>query len=145
MADKKLAMAQAKEMRAYNHFMLVNTFAKTYVKETAVTDNGLLFIKNLIWRMKSKQYSVQEVYDFIMEDLNAAIPDLPEKPLNEFRPSFIWLGLAQKKHICIKENWILLKCWIEVLKSTYHKLWDMRPMYYDAEAELPFMDFMSTG
>lgn len=146
LADKKLAMAQAKAMRAYNYFMLVNTFAKPYVKETAVTDNGIIIHKKFDLENESKQYSVQEVYDFIMEDLNAAIPDLPEKPLNEFRPSlaFGW-ALKAKVHLYKGELDSALNAGLEVLKSTYHKLWDMRPMYYDVVAELPFMDFMSTG
>ena len=71
---------------------------------------------------ESKQYSVQEVYDFIMEDLNAAIPDLPEKPLNEFRPSlaFGW-ALKAKVHLYKGELDSALNAGLEVLKSTYHE------------------------
>lgn len=57
---------------------------------------------------------------------------------------FGW-ALKAKVHLYKGELDSALNAGLEVLKSTYHKLWDMRPMYYDVVAELPFMDFMSTG
>ena len=33
-----------------------------------------------------------------------------------------------------------LKCRLKALESTYHKLWDMRPMFYNGLEELPFRD-----
>lgn len=145
-ADKRLGIAQAKAMRAYNYFMLVNTFAKPYVKETAATDNGIIIHKKFDLEAVSKQYTVQEVYDFIMEDLNSAIVDLPETPLNEFRPSkTLGWALKAKVHLYKGELDSALNAGLEALKSTYHKLWDMRPMFYNGLEELPFGDMQSTG
>ncbi|MDE6684776.1 MAG: RagB/SusD family nutrient uptake outer membrane protein, partial [Duncaniella sp.] len=39
--EKNLAMAQAKIMRAYNYFFLVNTFARPYDPATADETNGI--------------------------------------------------------------------------------------------------------
>ena len=41
---KELAKAEAKIMRAWDHFILINTFAKAYNPETAATDGGVAII-----------------------------------------------------------------------------------------------------
>ena len=46
---KELAKAEAKIMRAWDHFILINTFAKAYNPETAATDGGVAI--NMIWRL----------------------------------------------------------------------------------------------
>ncbi len=57
--------------RAYNHFMLVNIFAKSYDPATAASDAGIPYVeeleKNLITEYKNN--SLQEVYDFIERDM----------------------------------------------------------------------------
>ena len=47
---KELAKAEAKIMRAWDHFILVNTFAKAYNPETAATDVVLLLSANMTWK-----------------------------------------------------------------------------------------------
>ena len=42
---KELAKAEAKIMRAWDHFILVNTFAKSYNPETAATDGGVAIVR----------------------------------------------------------------------------------------------------
>ena len=42
---KELAKAEAKIMRAWDHFILVNTFAKSYNPETAATDGGVAVVR----------------------------------------------------------------------------------------------------
>ena len=85
--DKKLGIAQAKIMRAYNYFFLVNTFAKPYKKETAATDMGIIIHKKFDLESESKQYTVKEVYEFIEQDIEEALADLPEQALNSYRPT----------------------------------------------------------
>lgn len=78
-ADKKKGIAQAKFMRAYNYFFLVNIFAKAYDPQTASNDRGIILHKVFNMENILPQSSVQEVYDFILQDLNECIDDLPLK------------------------------------------------------------------
>ena len=62
---KELAKAEAKIMRAWDHFILINTFAKAYNPETAATDGGVAII---------------DKYDL-------ELPYLQEEPVNVYHPS----------------------------------------------------------
>ena len=84
--DKVTGMAQARIMRAYNYFFLVNKFAKFYDKNTAATDNGIIIHEELNLEAKSKQYTVAQVYEMIERDIEAALPDLPERSTCVSRP-----------------------------------------------------------
>lgn len=76
-SDKKMGIAQAKFMRAYNYFFLVNIFAKAYNPQTAAGDRGIILHKKFNMENILPQSSVGEVYDFILQDVNEAIADLP--------------------------------------------------------------------
>lgn len=142
-ADKILGLAQGKVMRAYNYFMLVNTFAKPYNKETAAEDNGIIIHEELNLESKSKQYTVEEVYRFIEKDLNEAIPDLPDRALNEFRPSRSFgYALRAKVYLFMGEIDLALADALEALKSDFHKLWDMNDMYNSVLTQFPMISMM---
>ncbi len=137
-ADKKLGIAQAKIMRAYNYFFLVNTFAKPYKKETAATDMGIIVHKKFDLEAESKQYTVQEVYDFIEQDIEDALADLPDQALNSYRPTRSFgYALKAKVHLYKGEIDLALKAGLKALESDYHKLWDMNKMYEDAIVNNP--------
>lgn len=57
--------------RAYAHFMLVNLWAQTYNPATADTDLGIPYMTDVETELLPKyvRHSVQEVYDFIENDL----------------------------------------------------------------------------
>ena len=74
--EKKEVYAMAKILRAFNHFMLVNTYAKQYTAATAASDNGILLVKKFDMEQTLTQSTVQEAYDFILQDINEALPDL---------------------------------------------------------------------
>jgi len=86
-ADKKEAYAKAKVLRAFNHFLLVNYYAKHYNASTAATDNGIVVVKTFDMEQSSVQTSVQDAYDFIVQDITEAIGDLKDIPANTFHPS----------------------------------------------------------
>lgn len=65
----------------------MNTFAKPYKKETAATDMGIIIHKKFDLESESKQYTVKEVYEFIEQDIEEALADLPEQALNSYRPT----------------------------------------------------------
>lgn len=61
--------------RAYSHFMLVNLFAKPYNNETATTDLGIPYVKEVENELlkQYKRNTVKEVYDFVEADIKAGI------------------------------------------------------------------------
>jgi hypothetical protein len=87
--DRKRIKAEAKTCRAYEYWMLVNTYAKQYSKNTADTDSGVPLVTKADVRNKKKLYraSVQEIYDFIIKETSESIENLPQKQVNKIRPS----------------------------------------------------------
>ncbi|WP_270488232.1 RagB/SusD family nutrient uptake outer membrane protein [Butyricimonas synergistica] len=143
--DKVTGKAQAKIMRAYNYFFLVNKFAKFYDKNTAATDNGIIIHEELNLEAKSKQYTVAQVYEVIERDIMEALPDLPERAKNAFLPDrYFGYALKAKVHLFKREIDEALAAGLEALKSDYHKLWDMPALYTKLMAENPLLGMMPT-
>lgn len=77
---KKSLIAEARAGRAWCYFMLINYFGKQYNDATSAADEGYPIITEAdVTQTAFKRASVKEVYDFIVEDLKAAIPDLPQR------------------------------------------------------------------
>ena len=72
---KDAIRGEALACRAFAHFMLVSTFAKSYDPATAASDKGIVIMtkpeENLL--ATYERSSVQEVYDFVEKDLLEAI------------------------------------------------------------------------
>ena len=81
-AERGQVIAQAKILRAMKYFTLVNYYAKTYNAATAATDGGVPLITSAEVGAAYTQPSVQEIYDFIVQDISEALPALPERALN---------------------------------------------------------------
>lgn len=76
--EKKSILAEAKGNRAWTLFYMVNFYGKPFNAATSSTDLGIPIIKiHDIAETNFTRATVKEVYDFIIEDLQAAIPDLP--------------------------------------------------------------------
>lgn len=84
--EKKALQAEARANRALLHFMVLNFFSKPYNQSTASSDPGIpiITVPNAAARGNTRS-SVQEVYDFIITELEAAIPDLPEQTASRLR------------------------------------------------------------
>jgi hypothetical protein len=77
-AEKKAILAEARANRAWIYFNLINMYGKPYNAATAGTDPGYPIVTAAdVTETKFTRASVQEVYDFIVSDLTASIPDLP--------------------------------------------------------------------
>lgn len=89
--DREMAArlkAEAYVLRAYFHYLLVNVYAKAYDPATAATDGGVPYAReDDVLAVPNRKRSVQEVYDFILEDLEAAfaLNSLLDKPRNLMR------------------------------------------------------------
>ena len=133
--DKTLAMAQAKIMRAYNYFFLVNTYAAPYDPATAYETNGIIVREKMFSSIEEKgiQQSVGYTYDFIQQDIEDAIPDLPHISLNTFRPDkTCGLALKAKVHLFKREFDDCIQACLDALAEApagSHQLWDMNEEY----------------
>jgi tetratricopeptide (TPR) repeat protein len=86
--DKKVIKAEAKVGRAYEYWLLVNTFAKQYSETSAATDLGVpLITEPNVTGEVSNRSTVKEIYDFIIKDVEESIEYLPSVAKNAVRPS----------------------------------------------------------
>lgn len=82
--EKEQLMAEARVHRAFAYLSLVNLYAKQYTIATAATDPGVPLRKELDFEEKLSRATVQEVYDFILNDLKLALGKLPAAPVSKF-------------------------------------------------------------
>lgn len=133
--DKKLAMAQAKIMRAYNYFFLVNTFAAPYDPATADNTNGIIVREKMFESIEEKgiQQSVGYTYRFIQQDIEDAVKDLPHVALNSFRPDKTFgYAFKAKVHLFKREFDKCIEACLDALeeaKAGKHELWNMNTEY----------------
>ncbi|MDO5979180.1 RagB/SusD family nutrient uptake outer membrane protein [Flavivirga spongiicola] len=86
--DKVRIKAEAQTQRAFEYWMLVNSFAKQYDASTAASDLGVPLVTTADVSQTTPQRStVQEIYDFILKDLEEAVVNLSSEPVNLARPS----------------------------------------------------------
>lgn len=77
--EKAEVIAYAKVLRAMNYYNLVNYYADTYNKGDASSKLGVPVITSAVINAPSKQLTIQGVYDFILQDVEDAIPNLPKE------------------------------------------------------------------
>jgi len=101
---KALAKAEAKVLRAFDHFLLVNVYAKAYNAATAGKDGGICIMDKYDLEAQPVKSTVQQVYDFIQKDIDDALPFLEANPSDPYHPSlaFAW-ALKAKVHLYKKE------------------------------------------
>lgn len=76
--QKKSLKAEALLGRAYSYLYLVNLYGKVYNSSTSSEDPAVPFVEsNDLNDPTPPRSSVKEIYDNIISDLTAAIPDLP--------------------------------------------------------------------
>ena len=84
--QKKSLMAEARAGRAWTYFLLINYYGKPYNAATSSSDAGFPIITLAdVTQTTFTRPTVKEVYDFIVEDLTSAIPDLPTQITNRMR------------------------------------------------------------
>ncbi|MBN2660465.1 MAG: RagB/SusD family nutrient uptake outer membrane protein, partial [Tannerellaceae bacterium] len=87
--QKKSLKAEALLGRAFNYLYLVNLYGKVYNSQTAGQDLAVPFVtSNDLSSPIPPRSTVQDIYDSIISDINAAIPNLPKNNSeNRFRGS----------------------------------------------------------
>lgn len=101
---KRIAKAEAKIYRAYDHFLLVNTYAKAYDPKTATTDGGICIMDKFDLEAQPSKSTVAQVYEFIQKDIEEALPYIQEKPLDVYHPSLAFAyAFKAKVHLFKRE------------------------------------------
>ncbi len=86
--QKKQVWGEAKVARAYMHFLSAQLFSKPYNAATAATDPGIPIVTIASTSQNNfKRASVQETYDFIIGEINEALPGLSDVTINRNRIS----------------------------------------------------------
>lgn len=133
--DKKIGTAQARIMRAYNYFFLVNTFAAPYDPATANVTHGIIVREKMFSSIEEKgiQQSVGYTYRFIQKDIDASLADLPHKAINSFRPDRTFgYAFKAKVHLFKREfDECIAACEQALAEAEQggHELWDMNVPY----------------
>ncbi len=100
-ARKAGLRAEARVLRAYMHWMLVNIYARAYDPATAAADGGIPYVTDVNFDAKNPKLTVGQVYAGIMEDLgDAVISQVAETPSDFQRPSRAF-AYAVRAKVCL--------------------------------------------
>lgn len=84
---KKRIKAEALFGRAFEYYMLVNTYGKQYTQQGASSDLGVPYITTADINQKYERHTVAEVYENILADLAKAAPNIPQIAANNAKPN----------------------------------------------------------
>lgn len=86
--DTKIRLeAEARVLRAYWHYLLVNMYAKQYDEATAETEGGIPYVTDTEVENVKEKLTVAEVYRHLLEDCSDEVLEaLPDEPVNVSRP-----------------------------------------------------------
>lgn len=132
--DKIAGMAQAKILRAFSYFYLINTYAKPFDPQTAAEDRGIILRNEFSLEEEGVQSTIADAYRLIQQDIEEALPDLPHIAMNVFRPdkSFGY-ALKAKVHLFKREIDQALAASLDGISEAEnqgrHKLWNMNTAY----------------
>ena len=124
-STKQLAKAEAKIYRAYDHFFLFNSYAKGYDPQTAATDGGICIMDKFDLEAQPAKSTVAQVYAFIQNDIDEALPYLQEKPMDVYHPSLAFAYAFKAKVHLFKREIASAKEAAEKSLSYNNKIFDM--------------------
>jgi tetratricopeptide (TPR) repeat protein len=101
--QKRVVWAEAKVLRAMNYYNLVNFYADTYEASTASTKLSVPLITSANINAPSKQVTIQELYDFILNDVKEALPYLPKVSQTVLHPN-LGTGYAFYARVYLQMN-----------------------------------------
>jgi tetratricopeptide (TPR) repeat protein len=101
--QKRIVWAEAKILRAMSYYNLVNFYADTYVASTAGTKLSVPLITSADINAPSKQVTIQELYDFILNDVKEALPYLPKVSQTALHPN-LGAGYAFYSRVYLQMN-----------------------------------------
>lgn len=67
---KQRLVAEAKTLRAWCHWILVNVFAQAYTPAQAASLGGIPYVRDVNFEKKNEKLSLEKVYERLLEDLS---------------------------------------------------------------------------
>lgn len=101
--EQRELWAEAKVLRAMSFFNLVNYYADTYEASTAASKLSIPLITSANINAPSTQVSIQEMYDFILKDVEEALPYLPAVSQTVLHPN-LGTGYAFYARVYLQMN-----------------------------------------
>lgn len=86
-AERNELTAQAKVIRTVVYFVLANYYADTYDEATAATKLSVPLIENADLNASYTQVSIQQIYDYMLKNLEEALPYLPHEGATVLHPT----------------------------------------------------------
>jgi len=86
-AERNELIAQAKVIRTVVYFVLANYYADTYDEATASTKLSVPLIESADLNASYKQVTIQEIYTYMLKNLEEALPYLPHKGATVLHPT----------------------------------------------------------
>ena len=119
---KESLAAEAKVIRAYWHYLLVNIFAKQYDEATAAENGGIPYVEKMNLESENPKLTLQEVYEHLLADCSEeTIKALPDEAVNIVRPGkAMGYALLAKIYLQMKKYGEALKYVNEALKYNDH-------------------------
>ena len=133
--EQRELWAEAKVLRAMSYFNLANYYADTYEASTAASKLSVPLITSANINAPSTQVSIQKIYDFILKDVEEALPYLPAVSQTVLHPN-LGAGYAFYARVYLQMN-----NYIEALKYADLALAENDALYdwtsfYDANKTL---------
>lgn len=127
--QQRVVWAEAKVLRAMSYFTVLNFYADTYVASTASTKLSVPLITSANINAPSKQITIQEMYDFILNDLKDALPYLPKVSQTVLHPN---LGAAYAFYARVylqMNNYTEAQKYADLALAENNKLYDWTAFY----------------
>lgn len=139
-SKKRSLKAEALLGRALEYFYLVNEYAKPYDPATADQDLAVPFVtSNDITQQTPPRSTTAVIYKHIMDDLNAAIPDLPtDNSANRFR------GSAAAAYSVLARLHFFARNYTEAQKNAELALANTRAVMINYNTGFPATNILST-
>jgi len=132
-ADQRIVWAEAKMLRAMSYFNLVNFYADTYTTANA-SKLAVPLITSASINAPSKQVTIQEMYDFILKDVNEAISYLPKVSQTALHPN-LGAGYAFSARVYLQmNNYTEANKYADLALTENNKLYDWVAFYNSNKA-----------
>lgn len=143
--ERQELIAQAKVLRAMDYFNLLNYYADPYEASTAAEKLSVPLITSPDMGAPSEQVTIDSLYGFILADLTAALPYLPEEGATVLHPT-LGAGYAMLARVYLTmENYGDALTYAELALEQNNALYDWRQYYEENREQLEDPEDYSTS
>ncbi|WP_298737979.1 RagB/SusD family nutrient uptake outer membrane protein [uncultured Chitinophaga sp.] len=137
--QKRSLKSEALLARALEYFYLVNEYGKPYDAASAAKDPGVPFVtSNDVTQTVPPRSTVAEIYQHIIDDINAAIPDLPaDNSANRLR------GSTAAAYSVLARVYFYMGDYVKAKENAELALSKTKAVMIDLNGSLPSSDLVS--